>query len=56
MPREKPDDQQLLRELERVASRSEVIQARLDRIVNIEQTRRRNLELRVEVMTRTRGS
>lgn len=48
------DEKKLLRDLEEVSTMSKANQFRIDRIVDIEKVRLRNLELRAEVLTRTR--
>jgi transcriptional regulator NrdR family protein len=49
------DNEDLARDLERQAAKSEATQQRIDSIVDIEKVRLRNLELRAEVLSRTRG-
>lgn len=49
------DQKNLLRDLEAVSARSKDSQKRLDRIVDIERVRLKNLELRAEVLSRTRS-
>lgn len=48
------DEQTLLRDLEQVATRSRENQVRIDRIINIEQVRLRNLELRAAILSKSR--
>lgn len=48
------EEQKLLKELEAVSKRSEETQKRLDRIIDIEEVRLKNLELRAEVLSRAR--
>jgi hypothetical protein len=48
------EEKKLLKELEEVSSRSNSTQQRLDKIIDIEKVRLRNLELRAEVLSRSR--
>lgn len=48
------DQKSLLRDLQEVSSLSQASQLRIDRIIDIEKVRLRNLELRAEVVARAR--
>lgn len=52
--RDVKEEQKLVKELEEISQRSEKTQQRLDRIIDIEKVRLRNLELRSEVLSRVR--
>lgn len=47
------DERQLLHDLEMISSRSKATQERLDKIIDIEKIRLRNLELRAAIVLRT---
>lgn len=48
------DEKNLLKELQEVSTLSSKTQKRLDKIIDIEKVRLRNLELRAEVLSRSR--
>lgn len=48
------DQKSLLRDLQEVSTMSQASQLRIDRIIDIEKVRLRNLELRAEVIARAR--
>lgn len=54
MKRNSEDDTSLQRAFSEVSAQSKITQARIDTIVQLEKTRLRNLELRAEVLSRTR--
>jgi hypothetical protein len=51
--RDAKEEKELVEELEEVSKESQATQQRLDRIIDIEKVRLRNLELRAEVMSRS---
>lgn len=50
------EEQKLVEELETLKEKAQGTQQRLDKIINIEKVRLRNLELRAEVMSRSQIS
>ena len=53
--RDVKEEKDLIRQLEDVSAKSKSTHERIDKIINIEKVRLRNLELRAEVLTRSRS-